>query len=266
MASLCCLLTIYLVLYCCAGDSSDSDDMAKTSPASRLKHLQQRKRRRPVSAKLLLQGAKEHEEIMYANLKMHNDMWDMHRERMAMQEERWKVESEESRAFQISMDRTLDIMASLAETLRALSAPLQTPTPSTTPAQLIPPSFHNLQSNPPQTHVCVQGVGGGESMAFVQTSVVQGVEQQPGGSSVGSIKTTGSHTADMPLVATTHATGMVCDPLPTTTVVSRQTAKSVQGTSAKHASTPGDQRTDEPIVVRGRRIAKREVYPPEEWE
>lgn len=58
--------------------SSDLDDMSKKSSASHLKPLQQRKQRRPMSAKVLLQDAKEHEEIMASNQWMHGDYW--HRE------------------------------------------------------------------------------------------------------------------------------------------------------------------------------------------
>lgn len=49
--------------------SSDSDDISNKSLALRLKHTQQRKHRKPMAAEVLLQGAKQHEELMSANQK-----------------------------------------------------------------------------------------------------------------------------------------------------------------------------------------------------
>lgn len=70
-----------------------------------------------LSARVLLQSGREHEETMAImsafqedHLKMHKEMCDMHREKVGTQEERWRVKAEETRMFQPSMDRSVDIM------------------------------------------------------------------------------------------------------------------------------------------------------------
>lgn len=98
--------------------------MSRQSPKSHLTHLQLRKRRKTLSARVLVQGGKEHEDTMA----LMNSFRDDH-EKVSMQAECWRVESEETRLFQHLMDRTVEIMASLAETIKVLSAPPPSPPP-----------------------------------------------------------------------------------------------------------------------------------------
>lgn len=146
------------------GEERDLSEMSP--PTTRVKLIRQKKRKNLIGQKLLDQGALQHQQIMHIALTIHEkechhheetmpfnnkillSQERMHRDMMKMQRERWEMESEKTRSFQVVMDRTLCVMGMILQTLMylaqsqmptAVEPEVQPATPGTAPVEL-PPS------------------------------------------------------------------------------------------------------------------------------